>query len=267
MPTDQEPLNEYTPAVTIASAENTATGAAAPTGDASTPTPEAPVAPEVTAQPEDPMAELLRERSKESLPQYARVDICFEGEPMIMHCPICGHATHEMCNDEPRATPCRHLAFIFIDPMNEFPFMSSDFESRCAHIDDKEVPSRDLQGYLRKAGYDNRFLAIGLCIEGMGCGGPWSAAEVYGFDYGTLAARDDSKSGSGSVEAAPVLGLEAQPEDGVPAEIDIRAVHEESLEHLDHLVSLPEEPVAEIVTARRKARKSKVRKVTVKAIG
>ena len=61
-----------------------------------------------------------------SEPQYANVEQPFGCEPPIVHCPICDQPL--MDAEGGGATPCAHLAFIYIDAAGDYEYKSADFE-------------------------------------------------------------------------------------------------------------------------------------------
>lgn len=124
-----------------------------------------------------------------SKPQYAQIEQPFGCEPPIVHCPICGQATLDPDGDG--ATPCPHLAFIYVGAVNEYEYFSDDYEQRIIDLDDEDVDFDNFSEFLGKAGYGNNLLALEITYGGMGCGPVWFT-DIYGFDYGTLAKEGDA---------------------------------------------------------------------------
>ena len=120
--------------------------------------------------------------SNESTPQYARVEQPFGCGVPIVHCPICGNPTIEAGVG---ATPCPHLAFIYVHEVSSFEYKSEDFEARTSKIDLEEPDSDAFEQLLAEAGYGNSMLVIELTYGGMACGPVW-ATVIVGFDYNSL---------------------------------------------------------------------------------
>jgi len=129
--------------------------------------------------------------SEKAIPQYAKVEQPFGCEPPLVHCPICGKATLEMSEEGGTITPCPHLAFLYIGEIGEFEYKSQDFQKKIEGIDDEELGLDTFGEFLQKAGYDNKLLAIEITYGGMACGPVWYS-DVFGFDYGSLADKEDS---------------------------------------------------------------------------
>ena len=127
-------------------------------------------------------------------PQYAAIEQPFGCEPPLVHCPICGNNTIQ----DNEINPCKHLAFVYVGELSEFIYQSKVFETRFEstltvhqEIDEDEyscIRLDNLQDCLKEAGYDNNLLALEITYGGMACGPIWFT-DVYGFDYGTLAAE------------------------------------------------------------------------------
>jgi len=126
---------------------------------------------------------------KKSRPQYAQIEQPFGCEPPVVHCPICGQATVDI--EGGGATPCPHLAFIYIGAANEYGFTSVDFERRTEDNDDEEVDFEISLEFLSNAGYGNNLLALEVTYGGMACGPVWYT-DIYGFDYGSLVKGEKS---------------------------------------------------------------------------
>ena len=129
--------------------------------------------------------------SEKSIPQYAQIEQPFGCELPVVHCPICGKATHHIGEEGAEVTPCPHLAFIYIGDAGDFEYTSQDFEKSMENIDDEELTFDTFREFLQKAGYGNKLLAMEITYGGMACG-PVSATDVFGFDYGTLAEENKS---------------------------------------------------------------------------
>lgn len=120
--------------------------------------------------------------ASESSPQYARVEQPFGCPPPIVHCPICGNASIE---EGRGATPCPHLAFIYVEAGDAFEYTSDVFRERLSQFDLESVDLETFEQMLAEAGYGNNLLALEITYGGMACGPAWSTV-VFGFDYSTL---------------------------------------------------------------------------------
>ena len=130
--------------------------------------------------------------NEKPLPQYAKVEQPFGCEPPLVHCPICGSATMDPENGG--ATPCPHLAFIYVGEVQEFEFKSQDFEARMSRLDEEEVIElEEFSSVLEKLGYSNSLLALEITYGGMACGPVWYTV-IFGFDYESLNTCADSAS-------------------------------------------------------------------------
>jgi len=129
---------------------------------------------------------MTEEKSK---PQYARIEQPFGCEPPVVHCPICGQAALDA--EGGGATPCPHLAFIYVGAASEYEFTSSDYDQRTKGLDDEDVDFDSFSEFLSKAGYGNDLLALEITYGGMACGPVWYT-DIFGFDYGSLAKAEES---------------------------------------------------------------------------
>ena len=121
---------------------------------------------------------------------YASVQQPFGCDPPLVHCPICGQASMKL-DDEGMGTvtPCQHLAFIYVGAAGEYEYQSDDFAKRLAAAEESDTdPSEEL---LLTLGYGDSLLALEISYGGMGCG-PMFFTDVFGFDYGTLSADEES---------------------------------------------------------------------------
>lgn len=134
---------------------------------------------------------------EKSRPQYARIEQPFGCEPPVVHCPICGQPTIDVESGD--ATPCPHLAFIYVGAANEYAFTSVDYDQKTEGLDDEDVDLDSFSELLSNAGYGNNLLALEVTYGGMACGPVWYT-EIYGFDYGSLAKE---KNPNKSMEATP----------------------------------------------------------------
>jgi hypothetical protein len=123
----------------------------------------------------------MKKAERKPLPQYAAVEQPLGCDPPIVHCPICGEAMFT----EGECSPCAHLAFVYIGELGEFEYQSKDFGKRVQKVALDEVSLKDVSTILKKAGYDNKLLALEVTYGGMMCGPAWFT-DVFGFDYGTL---------------------------------------------------------------------------------
>ena len=131
--------------------------------------------------------------NQNSIPQYAAIEQPFGVEFTPIHCPICGQSTIDI--EAGHATPCPHLAFIYIGDIGDFEYQSDAFQQKWQSLDIDVIEFKfdDFNQYLQQAGYDNKLLAIEITGGGMACGPIWHT-DVFGFDYSTLAdEQDDSR--------------------------------------------------------------------------
>lgn len=131
--------------------------------------------------------------SKESNPQYARIEQPLGDDYPTVYCPICGKATAQAGEDspDPDHSPCKHLAFIFVGAIGTFEYKSDDFENRIKDIDDIDLSFDTFASYLQDAGYGNNLLAIELTHGGIACGPVWYT-DLFGFDYNPLTEKTNS---------------------------------------------------------------------------
>ncbi|MDP3091470.1 MAG: hypothetical protein Q8N04_12380 [Nitrospira sp.] len=128
----------------------------------------------------------MKERS---IPQCAEITLPIGCEPPIVHCPICGKPTLEP--EGGGATPCRHVAFIYVGIAGEFEYESDEFKSKTQSIEDEEFTLFTFREFLQKSDYGNELLVLEFTSGGMACG-PVRRTDVFGFDYGTLEQPHDS---------------------------------------------------------------------------
>ena len=119
-----------------------------------------------------------------TMPQYAVIEQPSGGQIPVIHCPICGTPTN-IWDDEYDSDVCPHLAFIYLFSAGEFGYLTPKFEQRIEVIKDEKLRFDNFQECLKKAGYDNKLLALEITYGGMGCGVSWNT-DVYGFDFETL---------------------------------------------------------------------------------
>lgn len=131
----------------------------------------------------------MTEKTKK--PQYAEIEQPFGCDPPLAHCPICGQATLD--DKGGGATPCPHLAFIYVSETGDFEFMSPDFKKRTGRLNKEELDLNTLPEFLAMAGYGNNLLAIEITFGGMACGPIWDAV-VFGFDYASLSKNPKAQS-------------------------------------------------------------------------
>ena len=124
-----------------------------------------------------------------SEPQYSRIEQPFGCAPPIVHCPICGQATLD--TEGAGATPCQHLAFIYVGAVGEYEFTSDDYDQRTKDLDDKDLSFDSFTKFLSMAGYGNNLLALEITYGGMACGPVWYT-DIFGFDYDSLAKSEES---------------------------------------------------------------------------
>ena len=144
---------------------------------------------------------------EKSVPQYATVEQPFGIELQPMFCPICGHHsinTEEDSDEYYKVTPCEHLAFIYLNDIDEYEYQSEDFAKRLENIPEDEDTDEDIEdediededdedtkyfyNLLVKAGYDNKMLAVEIVHGGMACGPVWNSV-TFGYDYGKLSGK------------------------------------------------------------------------------
>ncbi|SDX68882.1 hypothetical protein [Thiocapsa roseopersicina] len=160
--------------------------------------------------------EVLKEQGKERLrleearkpgPVIAKIEQPFGVSPPIVHCPICGQAAIIVEDHVALTNPCPHLAFIFVGEVGEFEYRSPDFMARTTDqvgeattitdeddegdYDDDDIflTVDNFPELLRKAGYDNSFLALEITYSGMACG-PIGSTDIYGYDYALIESDD-----------------------------------------------------------------------------
>ena len=127
---------------------------------------------------------------EKSVPQYATVEQPFGIELQPMFCPICGHHsinTEEDSDEYYKVTPCEHLAFIYLNDIDEYEYQSEDFAKRLENIPEDE-DTKYFYNLLVKAGYDNKLLAVEIVHGGMACGPIWNSV-TFGYDYGKLSGK------------------------------------------------------------------------------
>ena len=120
-----------------------------------------------------------------TMPQYAVIEQPSGGQIPVIHCPICGTPAN-IWDDEYDSDVCPHLAFIYLFSSGEFGYLTPKFEQRIEVIKDEKLRFDNFQECLKKAGYDNKLLALEITYGGMGTGLSWNT-DVYGFDFETLA--------------------------------------------------------------------------------
>lgn len=128
----------------------------------------------------------MKERA---IPQCAEITIPFGCEPPIVHCPICGQPTLEP--EDGGASPCCHVAFIYVSMAGGFQHESDEFKRRTARIEGEEFTLDTYKEFLQKSDYRNELLVLEFTYGGM-ANGPVHYTDVYGFDYGTLEQPQDS---------------------------------------------------------------------------
>lgn len=135
---------------------------------------------------------------KKSLPQVAHVQQPFGIDPPIVHCPICGQATLKMVKEYGKLTPCKHLAFIYVNAAGEFEYRSKELKDRIKTGGLEDFDPDDFVKQLGKAGYDNKLLILAITYGGMACGPIWFT-DYFGFDYGTLVKKDKKENEDGKL--------------------------------------------------------------------
>ena len=120
-----------------------------------------------------------------TMPQYAVIEQPFGCPIPVVYCPICG-APANIWDDDFDSEICPHLAFIYLFSAGEFGYLTPKFERRIEAIKDEKLTFDNFQECLKKAGYDNKLLALEITYGSMGFGSSWNT-DVYGFDYETLA--------------------------------------------------------------------------------
>lgn len=139
-------------------------------------------------------------------PQIARISQPFGAEDPLVHCPICGHRAIQVIDGVRQASPCPHLAFVFIDEFAEFEYLSPDFKKRTADFRNRNLDTgkiigdgdedgggrflcvADFPALLKEADYDANLLVLEITY-GNKAVRHLMTTDVYGYDYDSLRKR------------------------------------------------------------------------------